>query len=62
MKWIKVTDQLPEKNRLVIVFSENHLEKILFSCLDDGVFRDHENNKINVTHWMKLPRFPDEMG
>ena len=58
MKWIPVTERLPEKNTAVIVSDDNG---IVFQALYayDG-WDLWEGNEVFITHWMPLPPPPKE--
>ena len=65
MKWIKCKDKFPQKGQKVLVFYDN-------SCMTAVYGRDHEGNykfypdddsncdDEDITHWMTLPKDPNE--
>ena len=58
-RWIPVTERLPETYTWVLVFSENH--KVGFDAFYDGArWKNAVMNSVIVTHWMPLPKGPEE--
>lgn len=67
MDWIKVTDQLPEKYVRVLVWApngKNQIPEVLEDNMFDGsvFYRPslHGNRTQGVTHWMYLPKPPED--
>lgn len=64
MKWTRVKDRLPKNEEPVLVFSENcqytalMLHKNNWHCICNC--RDG-SGPYDVTHWMPLPKDPNEM-
>lgn len=60
MRWIPVTEWLPETYTWVLVSAENH--KVAFDAFYDGdKWKDAVLNELIVTHWMPLPEPPKEV-
>lgn len=62
MEWIKVTDRLPEQNR-VLVFRSFGIQYTAW--FNNGDFYDTlgdilTGKSIEITHWMPLPEPPKE--
>jgi len=66
MCWISVKDRLPEENMEVLTYSEKEylVDYIIYA---DNVVKSYiwarelwDDNSTNVTHWMKLPKKPEE--
>lgn len=59
VKWIPVTERLPESYTWVLVSAEDH--KVAFDAFYDGAqWKDAVLNDLIVTHWMPLPELPKE--
>ena len=59
MKWINVSDRLPEKhdNYLVLVYGSGaSWNDIVFFDVDRG-WSDFD---LMITHWMPIPKLPEE--
>ena len=67
MKWISVTDKVPESNKRVLVFWDDDF------YVTEGFFANEEFKFTNIscgccigrlfgqpTHWMELPKGPEE--
>ena len=66
-QWISIKDRLPEKsgeylvlcqtaaNMMVLNFSRKHLAFNVFDCQKDA-----KTEIKNITHWMPLPKPPEE--
>jgi len=55
--WISVKDELPDTDAYVLVFCKIGAQRIRLSW-----YSTHSNrwmDYIDVTHWQKLPEFPD---
>jgi len=64
MNWIKVEDELPSYDKLVLVYECTH-ENIRTGLLyrTDGKghhwYDRNEEYSLDVTHWMPLPKTPE---
>lgn len=59
-KWISVKDRLPEVNTAVIAATDDGVVfQALYSYDGWDLWR---GNKVNITHWMQLPKPPLEKG
>lgn len=58
MKWIPVTERLPEQGQEVIVYNGGGLEPKVFCYL---FWNPNYDNWARVTHWMPLPEPPKEV-
>jgi hypothetical protein len=63
-EWISVSERLPEKDKYVIVFTEEHGESGIHCAAadEDGVwYPAHGDGWMfpTVTHWMPLPEPPE---
>lgn len=66
-EWIKCSERLPPKNKIVLIYSSGVLTKGVHSAklidLDHWVppFQDHRFPEyINITHWAELPEAPHD--
>ena len=63
MKWIKVTDKLPDTNKDVLCKFPSLLEdSMLVGCYEEGKWYDYMGRELlkiyNITHWIPLPSPP----
>lgn len=54
-KWIKCTERMPEKDGRYLVNAKYSSEWIGVSSLREGKFDD-----CHITHWMDLPKAPQD--
>jgi hypothetical protein len=68
-EWINVNDRLPNDRDYVLTFSDDLIDTQMFYINDIArgknkhwYFSDNSNDWIddNVTHWMPLPKIPNE--
>ena len=59
MKWIPVSERLPEVWKDVLVHREGGIVHIDFQCNGGGWSCD-DDTKYRATHWMPLPETPKE--
>ena len=62
-KWISVKDRLPEKEKEILIVSDNEVKIGIWSndCFGEKFFTTNFEqylNADNVTHWMPLPEPP----
>lgn len=65
MDWISVKDKLPEKDIIVLAFDGTYIETMQYWYDEEGKqiwFSPPAPPKDNVTHWMPLPKPPEEYG
>ena len=65
MEWISIKDNVPKKHDTVLTYGspENLGVGITICSYADGVFRHWESDKENkhtITHWMPLPKPPEQ--
>ena len=56
-KWISVDDRLPEKDEVVIIYTDRDFI-YAGELIGDTWFLDYDNWTETVTHWMPLPNPP----
>ena len=60
--WISVKDRLPEHDSLVLIYSKNGIEMVVYngidSCWDDSTGDDYYRDIDWATHWMPMPEPP----
>ena len=61
LKWIPVTERLPEVWKDALVYRADGNFSIEFRCLSDGWSFDNDIME-EVTHWMPLPEPPKEIN
>ena len=60
-KWVSVTERLPDAEGMYIVYVPLTGEKIVAADYLDGHWIDWEVDLTErVTHWMQLPKSPEE--
>jgi hypothetical protein len=67
MKWIKITDRLPESEGEILIYVNGYctlgkynISKKIFQEFAPNMFETMEWLKLeNVTHWMPLPNPPE---
>ena len=57
-RWRKVSEELPEKDEWVFVIGNRMMQ--IAKMVEDGWIDDYYNY-LNVTHWMPLPKPPEEV-
>lgn len=77
MKWISVKDRLPKKNEEVLFFDKKIFSgywyddyegfknlglKIVWQCNCECFGMDHGRETYYPTHWMPLPKYPEEIN
>ena len=69
MKWIPVTERLPDKNADVLCSRGNHIGALMdvYTYVGDDQWDDTYGNRSGtedegITHWMPLPEAPEEKG
>lgn len=66
-KWINVKEQLPEENKLIIIFDEGFGINIAFRRFSSihyewsSMWDENYQFFSEVTHWMPLPNKPEEL-
>lgn len=58
-RWRNCSDELPEKDKYVLAFCPN-LKSIEIAHILDDEWRDFSWNYLEVTHWMPLPKTPED--
>lgn len=72
MMWISIKERLP-KEGIRVLFVTNKLDKVLmghhikeglmqFSPLINGISNSSQPIIIDMTHWMPLPKIPEEIN
>ncbi len=61
MKWIKCSEQLPEKNEYVLICDGTSYEVSHWYSPDNKTKHWSTDYVLKPTHWMPLPEVPDEM-
>lgn len=62
MNWISVKDKLPPQNYIVFVCGSYPSNICNLATYTKNKWKDRYDNETleNVSHWMELPRFPEE--
>jgi hypothetical protein len=58
-RWRNCSEELPEKDKYVLAFCPN-LKSIEIARILDDEWRDFSWNYLEVTHWMPLPKTPED--
>ena len=62
LRWISVTDRLPETNKAVIVCrKDGRVEQGIFRGVN-GWWKVYGTNTKSITHWMPMPEPPEEVA
>lgn len=60
-KWIPVMEMEPERTGWFLTFGPQRKTAVVHFD-SDGVWSDEDDYNIDVTHWMPLPKPPDDGG
>jgi hypothetical protein len=60
MEWISIDDRLPKINEYVIAFENDTYCRDIHICKFTGKFWETSDEILKITHWMKLPEYPDD--
>ena len=63
LKWIPVTERLPEPGKIVMVYDKDHgmwTSHRLYTHLQEKPFVIEYSGDWRITHWMPLPEAPKE--
>lgn len=61
VKWIPVTEMEPERTGWFLTFGPQRKTAVVHFD-SDGVWSDEDDYNIDVTHWMPLPKPPEDGG
>ena len=62
-KWISVSDHLPPKRIMVLMAVKGKTKLGNLNCFverDTPIWVDYQGTHVNPTHWMRLPKAPEE--
>ena len=62
MEWISVEDRVPEDDRDVLVHYYNGYMGNAFVNWIDGINRGWCVSEVEITHWMEMPKPPEEFS